>query len=145
MKSAFVLPLILAAAPCLPSSKCPLVNYQLRGVVTAGSGRSIANARVNISWPGRQRQPLTTLSDSAGRYSVTVRFDSFAGEDQFGVLCNRDLQAVTIAVLAEDGQTATKTVNVEQLRGEVRLVVSVDPGAGRPGVNVKQRARWMKW
>ena len=145
MKSLVLLPLILAAMPSLPSGKCPLVSYPLHGVVIAGSGRVVPNARVNISWQGRQRQSLTTTTDGAGRYVVTIRFNSYAGEDQFGVLCDQDLREVTVAAIAEDGQTATRTVNLDQLRNELRLVVSLDPGAGRPGVNVKRRARWMKW
>jgi hypothetical protein len=144
MNRAFLLPLILAAAPCLPAAKCPMVTYQLRGVVLAGSGRVVPNARVNISWDASRRQAVTT-SDGDGRYHVTVRFNSFASEDQFGVVCNRALQAVTVAVLAEDGQTATRTLDAEQLRNELKLVVSMDPGAGRPGASAKRRARWMKW
>ena len=144
-RDALLVSAVLIAAPSLPSAKCPLVTYQLRGVVLAGSGRAVPNARVNISWNGRQKQTLATLSDSAGRYEATVRFNPSEGEDAFGALCNASLNAFTIEAVAADGQTAIRLVNVEQLRTDVRLVVSLDPGAGRPGANVKRRARWMKW
>lgn len=143
---------VLIAAPCWPAAKCPastrcpVESYQLRGVVLAASGRPVPDARVSISWRGAERvQTLIATSDAEGRYSATVKFNSFAGEDQFGVLCLNSLQTVALSVTAANGLTAVKTVKVEQLRTDVRLVVSSDAGGGRPGAHSARRARWTKW
>jgi len=145
-RGALLLTSMLLAGPALPSAKCPLETYQLHGVVQAGSGRPVAGAKVNIAWQAGQREhSVVTTSDSAGRYEVTVRFNPFAGEDQFGILCIAQLRVVTVAATAVDGQTAVKTVRLDQLGNEVRLVVSADAGASRPGMSMRKRARWSKW
>jgi hypothetical protein len=96
------------------SAKCPLIGYNVAGVISAEDAKPVKAASVSIVSMGEffPQHPVVVATDEAGEFKAQMRFDTYSGGSVSGDDCFRKPTRVSIAVQAAGFNPATKQVTI---------------------------------
>lgn len=114
MKSSLVLLILLLVAQTA-SAKCIADFHVFSGVVTDKAGKPIPGAMVGVSWAeqGGPTGPALALTDSEGRYSIPVLFETYSGkgkvvEDE----CKQQVEVISVSASKGALRSAYEKVHI---------------------------------
>ena len=97
--------LMLFWAPIAPlAAKCGDRFLVFSGSVTDQQGNPVKSALVGVAWSERSTPggPAMSLTDSAGRYSIPVNFNTYSGPSALrGDSCNGVLKRVSVSAYTD--------------------------------------------
>lgn len=124
-----LLALLLVAVSASASAKCAVQSYLLSGSVVDAQGAPLSGAMVGVAWVklGAPQGPVITVTNSEGRYSVPIHFDTWSGISEWGDDCDAELGQVSVSAytrtsyalreivaVGEQGQIVAPTLKVTQ-------------------------------
>jgi len=112
--------LFLASQPA--SAKCASEYFVFSGKVTDKAGAPLSGASVGISWAewGGTTGPALAVTDSKGRFSLPVAFDTYSGKGKVvSDLCNHRVRSVSFSAYKGQLRSAYQRVDFGPSRSVV--------------------------
>lgn len=119
MRILFALLLIAASPSAL--ADCAAQSYLLSGSVVDAEGLPLSGAMVGAAWVkwGTPQGPALAVTNSDGRYSIPIHFDTWSGMSDWGDGCDAELGQVSVSAYTGTKYALPETVST----GEARQVV----------------------